>query len=87
MSEESLMRSDLESETVAAREAKQERDITSYEIVYSLDSPPEKIELGLFVIRGDNVAIIADGLIGGSGKDTEMEDVRAEPINEIAGNR
>jgi chemotaxis protein CheY-P-specific phosphatase CheC len=43
--------------------------------------------LGLFVIRGDNVAIIADGLIGGSGKDTEMEDVRAEPINEIAGNR
>jgi U6 snRNA-associated Sm-like protein LSm8 len=61
---------------------------TSYEIVYSLDSPPEKIELGLFVIRGDNVAIIADGLIGGiSEKDEEMEDVRAEPINEIAGNR
>lgn len=69
---------------------------TSYEIVYSLDSPPEKIELGLFVIRGDNVAVIADGLIIGSssssssstkGSMEEMEDVRAEPINEIAGNR
>ena len=64
---------------------------TSYEIVYSLDSPPEKIELGLFVIRGDNVAVIADGLIGGSNDgekgEEEIEDVRAEPINEIAGNR
>ena len=63
---------------------------TSYEIVYSLDSPPEKIELGLFVIRGDNVAVIADGLIGDGGGEKgeeEIEDVRAEPINEIAGNR
>lgn len=65
---------------------------TSYEIVYSLDSPPEKIELGLFVVRGDNVAVIADGLIGDGGGggekgDEEIEDVRAEPINEIAGNR
>ncbi len=37
----------------------------SYEKVYSVDSPMEKVELGLFVVRGDNVAIISDGGCGG----------------------
>ena len=60
----------------------------SYEKVYSVESPMEKVELGLFVVRGDNVAVIADcdekegGENGG-----EEEDVRAEPIKEIVGNR
>ena len=62
----------------------------SYEKVYSLDSPMEKVELGLFVVRGDNVAVISDcdgenGNEEGGGE--EEEDIRAEPIREIAGNR
>jgi U6 snRNA-associated Sm-like protein LSm8 len=73
----------------------------SYETVYSRDSPPERIELGLFVVRGDNVAVITNGEIGrggggggggGGGVGEEVDDddgdgVRAEPIKEIAGNR
>lgn len=55
-----------------------------------MDSPMEKVELGLFVVRGDNVAIIAECEEGDKGDDNggmEEEDVRAEPIKEIAGNR
>jgi len=70
----------------------------SHETLYSVDSPPERIELGLCVVRGDNVAVIADGEIGrgggggGGGRggeegDDDGDDVRAEPIREIAGNR
>ncbi|KAL3823018.1 hypothetical protein ACHAXA_005206 [Cyclostephanos tholiformis] len=66
----------------------------SHEVVYSVDSPPERIELGLFVVRGDNVAVISDGEIGiakGVGGDDDDDDggggIRAEPIGEIAGNR
>ena len=60
----------------------------SYEKVYSLDSPMEKVELGLFVVRGDNVAVISDS-DGENGNEEggEEEDIRAEPIREIAGNR
>ena len=60
----------------------------SYEKVYSLDSPMEKVELGLFVVRGDNVAVISDS-DGENGNEDggEEEDIRAEPIREIAGNR
>jgi len=57
----------------------------SYEKVYSMESPVEKVELGLFVVRGDNVAVISDG--EDDEKDEEEEDVRAEPIKEISGNR
>jgi U6 snRNA-associated Sm-like protein LSm8 len=62
----------------------------SHEVVYSVDAPPEKIELGLFVVRGDNVAVISDGIIGmgiGGDEEGDDDDVRAEPIGEIAGNR
>ena len=47
----------------------------SYEKVYSLDSPMEKVELGLFVVRGDNVAIISDGGCGrrGSGSTGDID--------------
>ena len=60
----------------------------SYEKVYSLDSPMEKVELGLFVVRGDNDAVISDS-DGENGNEEggEEEDIRAEPIREIAGNR
>jgi len=30
------------------------------ERVYSIGSPPETVDLGLYVIRGDNVCIVAD---------------------------
>eukprot|EP00578_Thalassiosira_sp_NH16_P027540 CAMPEP_0181096834 /NCGR_PEP_ID=MMETSP1071-20121207/11243_1 /TAXON_ID=35127 /ORGANISM="Thalassiosira sp., Strain NH16" /LENGTH=101 /DNA_ID=CAMNT_0023179267 /DNA_START=26 /DNA_END=331 /DNA_ORIENTATION=- len=61
----------------------------SHEKVYSAESPMERVELGLFVVRGDNVAVIADC---GDDKDDdgggeEDDDVRAEPIKSIAGNR
>ena len=49
-----------------------------------MESPVEKVELGLFVVRGDNVAVISDGE---DDEKDEEEDVRAEPIKEISGNR
>ncbi|KAL7547039.1 hypothetical protein ACHAWF_010361 [Thalassiosira exigua] len=67
------------------------------EEVYSPDGPMERVELGLFVVRGDNVAVIADrgggsdgegdGGEGGGDEEKGLEDVRAEPIDPIAGNR
>ncbi|KAK1740383.1 U6 snRNA-associated Sm-like protein LSm8 [Skeletonema marinoi] len=52
----------------------------SYEKVYSMEAPVEKVELGLFVVRGDNVAVISEVTTADDGKD---EDVRAEPIPPI----
>jgi len=43
----------------------------------------EKVELGLFVVRGDNVAVISEVTTADDGKD---EDVRAEPIPPIVQN-
>jgi U6 snRNA-associated Sm-like protein LSm8 len=53
----------------------------SYEMVYSMDSPPEKVELGLSVVRGDNVAVVGEG-----GEENGEEDVRAEPVGTIVQN-
>ena len=55
----------------------------SYEKVYSMEAPVEKVELGLFVVRGDNVAVISEVTTAVDGKD---EDVRAEPIPPIVQN-
>mmetsp|Transcript_27317 Transcript_27317/g.56963 ORF Transcript_27317/g.56963 Transcript_27317/m.56963 type:complete len:99 (+) Transcript_27317:260-556(+) len=60
--------------------------VKSYEKVYSLDNPMERVDLGLFVVRGDNVAVIADSNDGDGDGDVE-EDVRAEPVKAIYGNR
>jgi len=46
----------------------------------------EKVELGLFVVRGDNVAVISD-CDGDDDDEGGEEDVRAEPIKGIYGNR
>ena len=46
----------------------------------------ERVELGLFVVRGDNVAVISD-CSGEDDDDEKEEDVRAEPIQQIGGNR
>eukprot|EP00579_Thalassiosira_antarctica_P032786 CAMPEP_0201999656 /NCGR_PEP_ID=MMETSP0905-20130828/6177_1 /ASSEMBLY_ACC=CAM_ASM_000554 /TAXON_ID=420261 /ORGANISM="Thalassiosira antarctica, Strain CCMP982" /LENGTH=99 /DNA_ID=CAMNT_0048555927 /DNA_START=184 /DNA_END=483 /DNA_ORIENTATION=- len=59
----------------------------SYEKVYSMESPMERVELGLFVVRGDNVAVISDCASGEDDDDGEEDDVRAEPIQQIGGNR
>lgn len=58
----------------------------SFEKVYSMEAPVEKVPLGLFVVRGDNVAVISD-----CGEDDDDDGaagdaddaVRAEPINSI----
>ena len=72
----------------------------SYEKVYSMESPMEKVDLGLSVVRGDNVAVIShcdDDVDNDDGDEEdgapikrrriEEEDIRAEPIKEISGNR
>ncbi|KAL3801295.1 hypothetical protein ACHAWO_002153 [Cyclotella atomus] len=55
----------------------------SYEMVYSIDVPPEKVELGLSVVRGDNVAVVGEKEEEGG---EEEGDVRAEPIGAIVQN-
>lgn len=55
------------------------------ERVYSPDADPESVPLGLYVIRGDNVAIISD-------RDEDLEastgisSVRAEPLESVVQN-
>ena len=56
----------------------------SFERVYSIDAPPERVELGLSVIRGDNVAVVSEAEEVEGEK--EEEDVRAEPIKAIVQN-
>mmetsp|Transcript_6035 Transcript_6035/g.8794 ORF Transcript_6035/g.8794 Transcript_6035/m.8794 type:complete len:102 (-) Transcript_6035:325-630(-) len=59
----------------------------SYEKVYSMEAPVEKVELGLFVVRGDNVAVISEVVATADGdEDGKDEDVRAEPIPPIVQN-
>mmetsp|Transcript_19489 Transcript_19489/g.23395 ORF Transcript_19489/g.23395 Transcript_19489/m.23395 type:complete len:96 (-) Transcript_19489:88-375(-) len=50
----------------------------SHERVYSIDVEVEQVPLGLYVIRGDNVALISDV------EDKEWDDtVKAEPLNSV----
>ena len=60
----------------------------SYEKVYSTDAPPERVELGLSVVRGDNVAVVAevDEEDQNGKKEEEEADVRADPIKAIVQN-
>lgn len=58
----------------------------SYEKVYSMEAPVEKVELGLFVVRGDNVAVISEVVAAADGDGKDEEDVRAEPIPPIVQN-
>ena len=55
------------------------------ERVYSPDADPETVPLGLYVIRGDNVAIISD-----RDEDREasvnLDKARAEPIESVVQN-
>lgn len=55
-----------------------------------MDAPMEKVELGLFVVRGDNVAVISEVTVtsgtNNGDREEEDEDVRAEPIPPIVQN-
>lgn len=54
----------------------------SHERVYSSSSGVEKVPLGLYIIRGDNIAVVGE-------VDEEMEhemrfsDIKAEPLNPV----
>lgn len=48
----------------------------AYERVYSVEDDMEQVSLGLYVIRGDNVALIGDA------KDWD-DDLKVEPLPEI----
>ncbi|CAI8036532.1 U6 snRNA-associated Sm-like protein LSm8 [Geodia barretti] len=54
----------------------------SHERVYSSGAGVEKVQLGLYIIRGDNIAVIGE-------IDEEMDgeinlaDIRAEPLNTV----
>ena len=58
----------------------------AYEKVYSMEAPVEKVELGLFVVRGDNVAVISEVTAADDEDGGKDEDVRAEPIPPIVQN-
>mmetsp|Transcript_32508 Transcript_32508/g.64452 ORF Transcript_32508/g.64452 Transcript_32508/m.64452 type:complete len:101 (-) Transcript_32508:251-553(-) len=55
----------------------------AHERVYSLDAPVELVPLGLYVIRGDNVAVVGDCDDGAGDDDGTLEDARADPIPPI----
>lgn len=46
----------------------------------------EKVELGLFVVRGDNVAVISENTTTTDDDGNGDDDVRAEPIPPIVQN-
>jgi U6 snRNA-associated Sm-like protein LSm8 len=48
----------------------------AHERVYSIDDDVEKVTLGLYVIRGDNVALIGEA-------EDWKDDLKVEPLPEI----
>jgi len=57
----------------------------SHERVFSIDAPVELVPLGLYIIRGDNVAIISEV---DEAKDAEIDlsTIRADPIKPLQQN-
>jgi len=54
----------------------------SHERVYSSTSGVEEVPLGLYIIRGDNVAIIGD-IDEDADKQIDLMNIRAEPLNSV----
>ncbi|KAM0747481.1 LSM-domain-containing protein [Meredithblackwellia eburnea MCA 4105] len=54
----------------------------SVERVYSLDEGVREEELGLYVVRGDNITLIGE-FDEERDKEVDLESIRAEPIGEI----
>lgn len=54
----------------------------SHERVYSTSQGVEQVILGLYIIRGDNVAVIGE-IDEDSDKSLDFQNIRAEPLNSI----
>ncbi|KAI8451261.1 hypothetical protein BY996DRAFT_4586215, partial [Phakopsora pachyrhizi] len=54
----------------------------SMERIYSMDEPMEEVPLGLYIVRGDHIAVIGE-FEADLDKKVDWESVRAEPLNEI----
>lgn len=54
----------------------------SHERVYSTSTGIEQVILGLYIVRGDNVAIIGE-IDDDLDRDLDMPNVRAEPLNAV----
>eukprot|EP00937_MAST-01D_sp_MAST-1D-sp2_P007980 g7980.t1 len=53
-----------------------------HERVYSLDTGVEQVVLGLYIIRGDNIAIVAELDMEADGK-TDLSKVSAAPLKPV----
>jgi len=53
-----------------------------HERVYSKDRGVEQVQLGLYIIRGDNVAIVGE-VDEDTDKDIELDKIRAEPLKPV----
>jgi U6 snRNA-associated Sm-like protein LSm8 len=58
----------------------------SQERVFSMDSAVEVVPLGLYMIRGDNVAIISEHDADKDAAAIDLSSVRARPIHSVAQN-
>ncbi|ORY92861.1 hypothetical protein BCR35DRAFT_274014 [Leucosporidium creatinivorum] len=54
----------------------------SSERVYSIDEGVEQVELGLYVVRGDNITLIGE-LDPEADAQVDLSTIRADPIQEI----
>lgn len=54
----------------------------SHERVYSIDAPVELVPLGLYLIRGDNVAVISE-LDQDEDSKLDLDQIRAHPIKPL----
>ncbi|XP_003383057.1 PREDICTED: U6 snRNA-associated Sm-like protein LSm8 [Amphimedon queenslandica] len=54
----------------------------SHERVYSSSSGVEQVQLGLYIIRGDNIAVIGE-LDEELDSEINLNDIRAEPLNPV----
>lgn len=54
----------------------------SHERVYSSSSGVEQVQLGLYIIRGDNIAVIGE-IDEEMDSEINLSDIRAEPLNPV----
>ena len=54
----------------------------SHERVYSTSSGVEEVPLGLYIIRGDNIAVIGE-LDEDLDSEIVLDDIRADPLNPV----
>ncbi|KAK2144492.1 hypothetical protein LSH36_751g01046 [Paralvinella palmiformis] len=54
----------------------------SHERVYSVGQGVEEVMLGLYIVRGDNVAIVGE-VDEDADKQLDLQTIRAEPLNPV----